>query len=184
MDTSYTVDRSNRIMSVGGNWDAFACENGGQSAVAQNVIGGILFDFVEGFDTASVLNAVLFSVRSKQRPCITTYRCDSQVEKRLFRMHVAPLLHGGIRVHHQLLSWSLIADQPRVRPLNSEASDHRCSVCCKVQVGEKWIDLFSQPNVAYSWKSHTVCPGCKAAICADIGERVKGELNCAGFARG
>jgi hypothetical protein len=176
MDTSYTLNGYNKITAVGGAWDDFASDNDGQSAIATSVIGGMIFDFIDGFDTASFLNAIFFAVRSKHAEFYTTYRCDSAGEKRLFRMHVSPLMNGGLKVDHTLIGNRVISTPTTVLPLRQAACENRCSICCNFKVADEWIDPFSQPDVAFFPESHTVCPNCKTLLRADLGEHVRGEI--------
>lgn len=157
-------------------WDKFASDSDGQAALEKNVIGGTIFDFVNGFDTASFLNAIFFAVRSKHSEFTTTYRCDGPNEKRLFRMHVLPLVNGGLRVDHTLTGSRVVSPKASILSLRQAACENRCSVCCSIRVADEWIDSFSQPDIAFFPNSHTVCPNCKFLLRANLGEHVRGEV--------
>jgi hypothetical protein len=176
MDTSYTLNTYNRITDVGGVWDSFASDNDGQAALAKKVIGGTIFDFVDGFDTASFLNAIFFAVRSKQSDFTTTYRCDGPGEKRLFRMHVFPLTNGGLRVDHKLIANRAFPAPASLLPIRQSVCENRCSVCCNIKIAGEWFDPFSQPDVAFSSTSYTVCPDCKALLRANLGAHVSRDV--------
>jgi hypothetical protein len=144
-------------------------------ACGQSVVGKSLWNYVKGCETASFLNAVLFAVRYKQHPFETTYRCDSPNQPRLFRMHVEPCSDEKLVVRHVLLSMGA-ARSPKVIAFEKWMGGSRCSMCCHFRVGDEWLDPFDAPDTKFFPSEHVICPDCKLAARAALGEAVKGRV--------
>lgn len=65
---SYTLDKADNIVAVGGNWDAFARENDGESLLASKIIGRKLDQFIHGDITRMFVRTMIMSARTLQRP--------------------------------------------------------------------------------------------------------------------
>ncbi len=160
MQTCYTIDAKCRITGVDGDWDAFALENDGADAVADKVIGHSLWDFVSGWDTCGFLNALFFWTRRRMEPYQTTYRCDSPLAPRMFRMTILPGPDSALTISsHELRAPGLIprmvfVDQPNV-------AEARCSMCCRVQTAGTWAEPFAIPQVRFADTPHLICPECR-----------------------
>lgn len=173
MVTSYTLDRDNRIICLGGSWDDFALKNDGSNAMAEKVIGHSLWNFVEGFEVQSFLNAIFFAVRQKNQPFSTLYRCDTSNKARLFKMTATPNSLGHVHVGHQLIEPPRIAAPSSVMTLDSIMCSNRCSMCCSFKVDEEWVDPFAYPETEFFPYSHVICPSCKALAREGLGEVVQ-----------
>ncbi|MFM2356699.1 MAG: hypothetical protein RLZZ528_2435 [Pseudomonadota bacterium] len=164
------LDAGHRFLYVGGDWDAFAQDNGAEAATGEAIAGSTLFDHIEGFETRAFLNAALFAVRDCGKPFVLDYRCDSPRVRRFMRMTVSPLrgdrllmLHDFLheeRVGKTLLPW--IVAQDGVAP--------KCSVCCAVQYGEVWLDPFLARNPHPARVQAGLCPSCRALTAGRIAE--------------
>jgi hypothetical protein len=139
----YRLDRNNRILSVGGDWDKFALENGGEMAVARVVVGENLFDFIAGAETKSYVNAILFACRETGQPFCGSFQCNSDEEERRFIWNVTPdtaksgdkngsdlrgFQSGKLCVSSHLVHKSKRIDQPRQSAVGEMHA--RCSICC------------------------------------------------------
>lgn len=173
MRTSYTIDREYKIVSVDGLWDDFAAKNDGAMAMADQVIGRSIWEFVVGFEVQSFLNAVIFSVRQKNLEFESLYRCDSPDTPRLCRMNAISLPHGLVRVEHTLLGHPQLRPLYNVRSLVDRRCVNRCSMCCSFKVGDDWIDSFANPEKNFFPKSHVVCPTCKGEARRGLGEIIR-----------
>jgi hypothetical protein len=169
METSYTIDPDDRLVAINGPWDTFAMENRGECAVAEKILGHRLWNFVQGFETQSYLNAIFFFCRNEKEQFETTYRCDSYGEKRLFRMNIEFHDPGVLLVSHRLVSSTQIISPDNVVPIKDWISETRCSVCCKFQINDTWIDPFAVAEVMYFPRSYVVCPECKAVARKQLG---------------
>lgn len=175
MNTIYVLDNENRIIGTGGAWDEFAQQNDGAAALSEKVVGHRLWDFVEGFEVQSFLNAFLISVRTNQAEFDTIYRCDGDDIRRLFLMTATPLQHGLVQVQHQLLRQSDLVRSSKGTNINHDRCYNRCSMCCHFMVGGEWVDPFVFPEQLYFTDSHVICPSCKVEARRYLEEMVKFE---------
>ncbi len=159
--SEYVLDASDRIISVSPQWDQFAIENDTPGAMAENVIGRQVWDFVEGLETASYLNAIFFACRMDTESFDILYRCDAPEIKRMFRMSVHPEEKGVLTLRHDLLHSKSRLHTNKVEVFTDHYDSTRCSVCCSFLIGENWIDVFPYLNDRYFPKSYSVCPACR-----------------------
>lgn len=168
-DVTYLLDCENRIMSVHGPWDEFAIENGGNDALAVDVCGRPLWDFVEDDDTRTWLEAIFEFVRLRGEIVQRPYRCDSPQLKRYMQMIIAPRAEGVLRVEHQMLR-----TEPRRFPVEIEyGGEHatnnmklRCSLCGCIKNGDRWEEPtpeHAQPG-PHILVAYTVCDGCSLVL--------------------
>lgn len=175
METYYTIDADNRLLEVGGPWDAFALENGGEQAVANKVTGHEIWNFVDGFETQSYLNTLFFFCRRGSTQFETTYRCDSPVERRLVRMKIEPRDDDVLLVRHRLVSSTRFTNSDKVATIQDMLGKTRCSTCCRFMIKDTWIDPFAVLDVKNFPISHTFCPDCKATAREQL-ETVSSEI--------
>lgn len=169
MNTHYILDRENFILETGGDWDSFAEANGGHDAKSHRVLGRPVWDFVDGNEVTSFLNAVFFWCRRTDATFTTTYRCDSPTEARLFTLCVSPRDHGNLHVASELRSVRP-AKLNLVPGIIDDIHEARCSGCCRYRIGTEWIDPFTQPGSRFVPTGHVVCPSCKNAARRAMGE--------------
>lgn len=160
MKSHYILDRDDRVIEIGGEWDVFAHRNAGDAAVAERVLDRPLWDFVEGDDARSHLNALFFAARRTGAPIETLYRCDAPWERRLYRMRIAPMPGGALRIGHELLSSEGLALNPIAF---RKGPGERCAICGSVHEIDGWVDPFDAPMRAHVYDRWTVCPACRAA---------------------
>ena len=166
----YDIDHQDKIIAVGGDWDAFAKENSGESALAYKVIGTKIWDQIVDFETRSYLNAFFFASRQKQVEIATTYRCDAPDQPRLYKMRVTPfsLNDLALRISHEPLEPTMIdMDASKLTWEDSECVP-KCSICCAFKVGDEWIDPFTRPDIRFFAHGHVVCTSCKRGAGAEL----------------
>jgi hypothetical protein len=166
----FRVDRTDRILEVGGAWDEFARGNDGERAVAHRVIGTRLLDHISGDVSRMYVRTVFEGVRILGRQVTRSYRCDSPATKRFMEMTVTPEATGGLLVEQRL-----VRAENLVRPVGivpgvpgRPGSRVRCSMCNRLKVGADWREI-DHPNddagtagpiaVVYG-----VCSSCLAGI--------------------
>jgi hypothetical protein len=165
--TSYWLDADDRIIHVSRSWDPFARENGGDQALAAQVVGRSIHEFVADDPTRMWIQAVLSLARTRGTAVERPYRCDSPTERRFMSMTVIPEQGGKLRVDHVLL-----ATEPRIRPVTIRPAAAavpdlamRCSICGRVKTDGEWreadepggpVDGTPEIIVAY-----TVCKACQ-----------------------
>lgn len=149
---SYDLSVQNRIVGLDGDWDRQS------QGMGQAVMGRPIWDFVVGLDTRSYLNALLFAARRAGDVIAVRYRCDTPSERRLYRMEIAPLEGGGLRVHHLPLEISPNEVPPRPEPPGACC----CSQCLCWQRDGVWGELPALPSVRAP-VDYRICPNCRAA---------------------
>lgn len=156
----YVLTARNVIEDAGGEWDQFALENGGDTAIRSKVIGTSIWDHIATAEVAAYFDAVLFSARKTDHVVSLPYRCDSPDEPRLFKMNVHPLGQGGLKVEHHAQPISFDISRSPVK-LESLHSVEKCSICCAFKVGDQWIDPYSQPSKQEFPQGVGLCPSCE-----------------------
>ncbi|MBK8578235.1 MAG: hypothetical protein IPN78_08210 [Candidatus Accumulibacter sp.] len=144
MDLSYTLDASNAIIAVSGDWDRVALDNGGEQIISRRIIGRRLDDFITGDVTLMFVRTMLMSARTLKYVIRRPYRCDSPQLKRSMEMTIVPRAQGVLEVCHRQLR-----SEPYRYPLafKSTASGaaanfiKRCSICNRVRVGQTWSEV-------------------------------------------
>lgn len=137
----YRLDRDDRIVEVGGNWDQFAQQNGGDEIVSHRVIGTPLFKYIDGETSRDHIWTAVDSVRKLSAPRKLAYRCDSPDLKRYMEMLIKPDVAGGVVVEHTTLRVEPLT--PTIRFVSGGASQAlviRCSMCSRVRIKGLWIE--------------------------------------------
>lgn len=180
MIVSYTLDADDRITTVGGDWDKFAQENDGLDAMADRVIGRLLFDFIHGDEVRSLYRILINRVREHQKPAEFHFRCDAPTCKRDMELRLEPLSHGAVGIDSVLIDET--EREPEISLLNRRAdrTDEFIRICCicakvKSMTGE-WVDIEEEVNrrrlfveLTLPQLSHGICPDCYKAQCEKLG---------------
>lgn len=170
----YRLDAGDLVTSVGGEWDAFARENGSPEAAGERVTGEPLWTFIAGPETRHVYRLLFARVRAQGRPVRLACRGDAPGERRELELLIAPLPAGGLE-----LTARLLRSESRA-PL--AFLDHRaerngrlailCSLCKSVRMPDgDWAELdaaasrlatlrrLPPPSPVYS-----ICARCEASV--------------------
>lgn len=172
MDNSpitYLLDKRKNIVSVGGPWDQFAQENGGECARGCEVCGHSIWKFVTGDLARMWLDTVFQLALARGETIERPYRCDSPLVKRFMRMRIRPGEGGLLHVEHELLA-------TEVRPASvffrfaakgeEGGARLRCSICGRISLAEGW----HEPGEQYAAPStgilvvYSVCPDCERSV--------------------
>jgi hypothetical protein len=171
---SYTLDETNAIIAVTGNWDRFAAENGGDDLLSMKIIGQRLDRFIAGDVTRMFVRTMLMSARTLKRNIQRTYRCDSPQIKRFMEMTIVPLGDGVLEVCHRHIRSEPYRYAVAFTPAAAGTTTgliKRCSVCNRVRLRQSWRDaddalLSESPPAAGATTQLTViygvCPDCLA----------------------
>ena len=138
-ETTYKIDKSNRIIEVSSGWDQFASENGGQGAASEEVLGYNLATFISGDSTLMWMMALIGSVRLHKRTATKFYRCDSPSEKRYMKMTVMPAEQGELVISNKLLRVEKMKKTVTIK-YDDQSAIERCSVCNKIYVEHIWLE--------------------------------------------
>lgn len=168
-DVSYSIDKYDRIVRVGGTWDETARDSGSDRLIADRVTGTNLFSHISGEPTRNFVWTMIDAVRKLQRPCRRRYRCDTPNLKRNMEMTIMPDGNDLVSLEHRLIS-----TEPLSRPLlfrSAEPLDDRkplrlrCSMCNRVRLGQDWHEPDEQPDLVGKPEPisviYSICGGCR-----------------------
>jgi hypothetical protein len=156
----YTVDQSNRIMSVDDDWDTAAANSVPKGPLSATIVGRPLQDFLAGDATRMFVRSALDAVRLLGETRVLPYRCDSAEERRFFEMVISPLQQGRVKVEHRLVCAQARAPRPRVAAPRTLAG-WRCSQCLAVRLmgASQWVEAEGFEPLAQD-----VCPSCASQL--------------------
>ena len=162
MTTSYTLDRSGRILSVSDNWDTLTLKADTGGLTADQVVGRRLWDFVSGVETQGYLKAIFLACRMDNLQFSMVCRCDTLTKAQDFHFSVDPQPDETLKIS---------ATEPKevgrigtVVDIRRWVEKKRCSICCSFQLGENWIDPMTRPDTRFFAKGFGVCPRCQAMV--------------------
>jgi hypothetical protein len=164
----YLVDAENRIVEVGGGWDAAADAAGAGAGVAQaEVLGRRLESCIAGDATKMFVRAALDAARVLRQTRVLPYRCDGPGERRYFEMVISPQTDGRVKVAHRLVEARALA--PRRHADQAAASSRavkagwRCSQCWRVRLSNAadWTEAEAAPPFGLA---QDVCPECAGRL--------------------
>lgn len=139
---SIRVDRTNRIVAIGGPWDEVALANGGAAVVVERVLGTGLIDHVHGDPARMLVLTVLDRVRRFGTPRSVPYRCDTPHLKRWMEMTLTPAPDGTVTFEHRLLRSESMQRPVRFAAARPGAPRRpaiiRCSSCNRVRDASGW----------------------------------------------
>lgn len=180
---TYQLDRSDKLIALDGDWDAFGSENGGPQDARDAYLGQPLWDFVTGFQTQSYLNSLFFFVRQRQQPITLGYRCDAPGEARAFSMRLEPGENSGVHASHSQLRIPSPRHSGEVTQLRHYLERPvLCSQCLKLRVRTHWVESVTLPNVRDFTITYDVCPSCREAA-QGVMEPVGMQSNVVSFGR-
>ena len=178
----YVTSRSGELLAFGRrNWDAFACENDGQDAISNNLLGRNLFDFIRGEDVRAVyksLHATL--IEDDQARISFEYRCDAPSQERRMLMSISTVVCDGgettILYQSQILDersripLPILSAENYKRPYSIENRISICSFCAKILwplgawgTSQDWIsadNYYANGGSSHVGLNHGICPEC------------------------
>jgi hypothetical protein len=173
-DVSYRLDKQDRIVEVGGDWDRVARENDGTEVVADRIIGTKLYAHVSDEPSRMFVWTMLDSVRKLFRPSTKLYRCDCPDFKRQMEMTILPETGGGLLIQHRLIRQEKQPLRLRFKGIaGGQAASRmlvlRCTMCVKLKVGGVWLEPdatllagLGQENGA-TQVAYSICDDCRDA---------------------
>lgn len=173
--STYQLDKDYRIVSVGGIWDEFALDNGGETVCGCDVRGRAVWDFITGDVTRMWLRTLFEFARLNDETLERPYRCDSAHLKRFMRMTVVPDIDGLLRIDHELL-----ATEERSVPIHIQYAAKqitggfkvRCSLCGRLKVGASW----QEPTAEHDQPPTKIAV--VYSVCDDCGRALPGSIAC------
>ncbi len=161
--TGYRITDDDRIESVFGDWDLFAKANDAPSLQDNNVVGYSLWNFVNGRETQSFLNALFFHVRRTGRPVRVQYNCSSPSTRRSATMSVRRLEQQKLEVEHNINSEERKTDVSLLTNPTKDLVVSICSQCHGYEIGGEW-KLSENDDVLLEHDcKFVICPKCRDA---------------------
>ena len=166
----YSVDHADHIVAVDDRWLEFARDNAAPELTRESVEGQNIWSFIGDVDTQLIYRMVFDAVRTKMRPMIVSYRCDSPTLRRYMQLICLPKPKLAIEIRSYITHEE---PRPYVALLDSELarSDEVvtiCAWCKKCKLNEfDWreiedalpeLELFSESMLPQV--SHGMCPDC------------------------
>lgn len=142
-DIFYCICANDRLIEVGGNWDGFACENGGSSVLSAKVKGQSIFRHICGESWKRLYSELFRRIRETKNPISFEYRCDAPDRVRFMRMTIKP---GDSPGSLCLTSETLFQRERPIRDQDSAAIKKvfrsRCGWCGKfLAANGKWMEI-------------------------------------------
>ena len=172
---TYDIGPDDVIVSVGGNWNAFAVANDSGSLCA-GVVGRPIWDFLDGLTPREVYRDLFARVR-QGKTVHFPFRCDSPTCARHMVMRMTPLDNRGVRFETSMIRAIPLMGVRGTEPIDSLV--RVCSWCKRVALPptSEWLD----PEVAVARYrlldrdepvrlTHGICEPCIAMLGVDIGE--------------
>lgn len=177
----YRIDRENIITRVSENWESFARDNSWTGRDnPDNVVGHLIWDFIEGIETKYLYREVFQRVRLGKPVGPIPFRCDSPQERRLLELFLTPLPGGQIEITSTIVRTE---SRDPVRLLDKEVSRSSqrvriCSVCKKIAISQNtWVEIeegLAQLRIFEADEipglTHGLCPACYQLVMADLDE--------------
>ncbi len=142
----YRLDRNDRIVEVGGTWDHFAQENGGEDVVSDRILGTQLFKHVSGKTSRDFIWTAVDSVRKLAAPRRFAYRCDSPEFKRFMEMLITPDAAGGLLVEHTTLRVEARSGQYVSSPVKEDEGSSSSAAACAIASASRGAGWSPKPR--------------------------------------
>lgn len=172
----YEVNARDELSWVGGAWERFALENGGDHLLPQHVLGRPLWDFIGDPTTRHLYKEAFVLVRAG-REVRFPFRCDGPGRRRQMLLTMTHAGGGAVRLHSATL-WQQERGlvqllDPRVLRLGDPL--RVCAWCKRFKVEDGWVEaeeavarlgLFELP--APPPLTHGICEPCLGSALAAL----------------
>lgn len=165
---SYFLDTEDRIVSVTGNWDDFAINNGGEDLLAESIKGQSIWDFITGDPTRMWFDVLLQKAKLRKEAVERPYRCDSPDLKRFMKMRIY------YEQDHLVIENYLLGTEVKDKPsyitgltnnaqLNRLNTHFRCSACGRIRFSGYWQEPgdIPQSDQLRLHVTYVICDDCE-----------------------
>jgi len=142
---TYTLDQDDKIISLSGNWEAFAQANqAGDELKIQKILGRSIWEFIQGIETNHLYNIIFQRIREGKPTTPFPFRCDSPALRRYLTLVIELLPQGHLKIESRTISVTpreavILLDKASLR---SESLVTLCSMCKKMKISENdWAEI-------------------------------------------
>ena len=161
----YVLDGEDRIIELGGQWDAFARANNAENLSGDALIGTLFWDHVSGQSLSDLLGQVFQRARSLKQPIIVPARCDSPDTIRHLKIRV--FARDPDRLEVRSCTTSEVPRKQWRANNRARALLKMCSWCNRFHYDGRWMEIeeaiekYDLVNAEVVPKSsHGICPDC------------------------
>lgn len=174
---TYLLDDDTRLVSVGGDWERFALENGALELLPPEPLGRLMDSFIADEATAQIYSDIYVKVRTTGRPLTFPIRCDGPDIIRELRMTISAT-GGGFVVRSALVNEERRAPIPFPgdSPRDADAVIRSCGWCKRIDVRGKWVEI-ELAVLTLSLFRQARLPAISHAICDECLERMETLLS-------
>jgi len=165
----YRIDLDYVMVSVAGNWNAFAVENEGPELAGDSVIGRRLWEFIADPATREIYRQLVdqaFDGRSVQ----FDIRCDGPNTRRCTQISIYPVDDGNVEFETLTTKVEPRRSQELLRRGNSSPTGliTSCSWCNRIKTGrQEWDEIEDAIKKLHFFElehmpavHHGICPDC------------------------
>lgn len=175
---SYVIDRENRVCEVSDEWLEFATANRADPLGSSDVMGSILWDWIQDDETRQLYECLIEKVRSTGNALTVPFRCDGPKVRRFMELQIRKGPNDKIELISELVREEDRPHQGLLDPASARSGEflRMCSWCKTVPVSEgDWVeveaavrrlDLFDARELPKI--SHTICPACQTKLLGDV----------------
>lgn len=173
----YRIDRDYLIVSVAGNWNAFAVENEGPELAGDSVVGRPLWNFITDPSTREIYRQ-LVDRAFEGRPAQFDIRCDGPETRRCAQVSIYPADDGSVEFEVMTTRTEPRPPQELLRRGNSSPTGliTSCSWCNRIKTRrDEWDEIEDAIKKLHFFEleylpavHHGICPDCSRqmnAIC-------------------
>ncbi len=179
MHVEYSIDSTDIITSVGGDWDTFARQGDAEQLVGDAVVGRNLNDYIYGEDTREIFHTIYERVRSSDRAIRIPFRCDTSARRMELELHIAPMRNNALFFRTRVLKAEdrEPVDLPGVAVSGTETVIQMCSWCKRVKISpELWVEVEKAVDAMNIFRRHTEV-GLEHTICPDCTNKIDQTVN-------
>ena len=174
----FRINLQDEIVFVSEQWNQLVQESGSYELLPENILGGSLWNLIDGETTKTLYLIILRRVRGGGFTIRFRFRCDVLGGRKLMQMKVTRLTNGEIQFETRRLD----ADEELLLPRSEKAFEPEartveeiiviCSWCNKIKIDDgdwqeieesiKKLSLFEQEVLPQA--SHGMCDDCYQSV--------------------
>lgn len=169
-DYIYTVDKTDRIVSVSDNWLLFAQQNqAAESCHPDMIINRPIWDFISGMETQHIFEVALGKVRTIDKSVVFPFRCDSPDKRRYLELIITPAHQKSIEFTSYIIREESRDTVELLQTGIPRSNDiiNMCSMCKKVELSKGHWEEIEVALAALKLFEHLKLPQISHGLCAE-----------------